>query len=255
MPTAILVDGDFFLKRYRDFFGKQSPEKVASDLHKLSLSHLDQGRRPRGEDYNGSAQGYNPDRRDLYRIFFYDCPPLAKKVHHPLTGELVDFSKTGTYQWRTDFHNALRRLRKTALRLGELNDRSGLWQIKPRPLKELLDGDIEVEDLHENDIRYNIAQKGVDMRVGMDIATMAFKRLVDQIILIAGDSDFVPAAKLARREGVDFVLDPLWSGIHPDLFEHIDGLRSIWKRPHQDHEDDEDRRGNEDPQPGNRLYD
>ncbi len=27
---------------------------------------------------------------------------------------------------------------------------------------------------------------------------------IDQIILIAGDSDFVPAAKLARREGIDF---------------------------------------------------
>jgi uncharacterized LabA/DUF88 family protein len=29
--------------------------------------------------------------------------------------------------------------------------------------------------------------------------------LVDQIVL---DADFVPAAKLARREGNDFVLDP-----------------------------------------------
>lgn len=46
-------------------------------------------------------------------------------------------------------------------------------------------------------------QKGVDMRVGVDIASLAYKKQVDQIILIAGDSDFVPAAKLARREGVD----------------------------------------------------
>ena len=52
-------------------------------------------------------------------------------------------------------------------------------------------------------------QKGVDMRIGVDIASLAYKKQVNQIILIAGDSDFVPAAKLARREGIDFVLDPL----------------------------------------------
>ena len=38
---------------------------------------------------------------------------------------------------------------------------------------------------------------------------MSYKRQVDQIVLVAGDSDFVPASKLARREGIDFILDPL----------------------------------------------
>ena len=44
------------------------------------------------------------------------------------------------------------------------------------------------------------------------------------IVIIAGDSDFVPAAKLARREGIDFILDPMGANIDPTLFEHIDGL-------------------------------
>ena len=43
------------------------------------------------------------------------------------------------------------------------------------------------------------------------------------MILIAGDSDFVPAAKLARREGIDIVLDPMGAAIAPDMNEHIDG--------------------------------
>ena len=42
---------------------------------------------------------------------------------------------------------------------------------------------------------------------------MAYKHQVDQIVLISGDSDFVSAAKLARREGIDFVLDPLGAPI------------------------------------------
>lgn len=65
------------------------------------------------------------------------------------------------------------------------------------------------------------------MKVGLDIATLAFKEQVQQIILIAGDSDFVPAAKFARREGVDFILDPMLNNIDPSLHEHIDGLTTI----------------------------
>ena len=69
------------------------------------------------------------------------------------------------------------------------------------------------------------------MKIGLDIASLAQKKLVDQIILIAGDSDFVPAAKHARREGIDFILDPMWHTIKPSLNEHIDGLRSRTPRP------------------------
>ncbi len=58
----------------------------------------------------------------------------------------------------------------------------------------------------------------------IDISTLSFKRQVNQIILISGDSDFVPAAKHARREGIDFILNSLGAPIKEDLFEHIDGL-------------------------------
>lgn len=69
------------------------------------------------------------------------------------------------------------------------------------------------------------------MRLGLDIASLAYKRQVNQIVLISGDADFVPAAKLARREGIDIVLDPMWATIRADLQEHIDGLRSVAAKP------------------------
>lgn len=40
----------------------------------------------------------------------------------------------------------------------------------------------------------------------------------------------MPAAKLARREGIDFILDPMWANIRDELVEHIDGLKSQWKK-------------------------
>jgi uncharacterized LabA/DUF88 family protein len=69
------------------------------------------------------------------------------------------------------------------------------------------------------------------MRIGLDIAALAFKRLAGRVILVSGDADFVPAAKLARREGIDFILDPMWQRVSDDLFEHIDGLQSSCRRP------------------------
>ena len=66
----------------------------------------------------------------------------------------------------------------------------------------------------------------MDRKLGTDIAYITLKKQVDQIILIAGDSDFVPSAKLTRREGVDFILEPMGQTINDDLNEHIDGIRS-----------------------------
>ena len=65
------------------------------------------------------------------------------------------------------------------------------------------------------------------MRLGLDISSLAYDGIVEQIILIAGDSDFVPAAKIARRKGIDFILDSMGNHIADDLFEHIDGLESF----------------------------
>jgi uncharacterized LabA/DUF88 family protein len=69
------------------------------------------------------------------------------------------------------------------------------------------------------------------MKLGVDVTSLALKRLVNRIVLIAGDADFVPAAKFARREGIDFVLDPMWNPVPPSLFEQIDGLTSKCPRP------------------------
>ena len=211
--TAILVDGAFFLKRYRWTFGKgHGPQQVAKNLFTMCIKHLE-------------------ERNDLYRILFYDCPPLSKKAHNPVSGKAVDFSKTSTYTFRTQLHKELVRLRKVALRSGRLSEKTGGWIIKPYPTKRILSGAVQPGDISENDVECDVTQKGVDMKIGLDIASLAFKRLVGRIILVTGDADFVPAAKFARREGIDVVLDPMWQTISPDLQEHIDGLKSVCPKP------------------------
>jgi uncharacterized LabA/DUF88 family protein len=90
------------------------------------------------------------------------------------------------------------------------------------------------QETKDDGVSLGLRQKGVDMRIGLDIASMTLKRQVDTIILVTGDSDFVPAAKLARREGVEFLLDPLWQRISDELTEHVDGVISVFPKTSSD---------------------
>lgn len=219
MPTAIFVDAGFFLKRFATVYPmKNSGDAalVARTLHEMVLDHL----RQRGD----------AEPKELYRIFVYDCPPLLKKTQFPISKRAVDFSKTQVAEFRLNFHQELKCLRKVALRLGRLQDRKG-WRIRPERLHGLLRNELQFGELTDSDFVYDVSQKRTDMRIGLDIASVSYKKQVDQIVLVAGDADFVPAAKLARREGVDFIIDPMWNPIADDLHEHIDGLRSICPRP------------------------
>ncbi|MGQ4879219.1 NYN domain-containing protein [Billgrantia sp. LNSP4103-1] len=224
MPTAILVDGAYFIKRFRRIEPDNAydAQRAADCLHRWAVSHLHDG--------NGKRSRQTNRRRDLYRIFFYDCPPLVKKMHNPITKKAIDFSKTNEAQFRSELHAALLSKRKLAVRLGHLSE-DAQWTIKPQVIRKLLKGQTKFEDLNEHDIQVDTRQKGVDMRIGVDVTSLTLKKQVDQIVLIAGDADFVPAAKIARREGIDFVLDPMWQQIPSGLHEHIDGLRTTCPRP------------------------
>jgi len=170
------------------------------------------------------------DDNYLYRIFYYDSVPFDKRLHNPISGKVIDFAKSDQAKFRNEFFEELKKKRKVALRLGYLRE-SKNWLIRPRLTKELFKKNIAVDDLKEEDVFYELRQKGIDIKIGVDIASMAIKRLVDRIVLFSGDSDFVPAAKLARREGIDFILDPMWNPIDDNLFEHIDGLKSTCPKP------------------------
>ena len=218
--TAILVDGAFYRKRATYLRGQKTPAERANELYAYCMTHIRDQR---------SDPAFHEDR-DLYRIFYYDCLPLKKTVYHPFLKRGVDFGRSSTYQWSVDFLNELKKKRKVAIRLGELSDANAHFEMNPEKMKLLLAGTITTSDLSEKDFSISFEQKGVDMRIGIDIASLTYKKQINQIILIAGDSDFVPAAKMARREGIDFILDPMEATIKNNLFEHIDGLETVWRK-------------------------
>lgn len=257
---AILIDGGFFLKRLPKLVPPQecsTPAHIAKAVRRLCFNHV---KRLTGD-------GGRTWQQHLYRVFFYDATPYDGKAHHPLENRLLDFGKSDVAQARLALFECLRKERKLALRLGKVN-REHDWALSPRLTKALLktqaalapvqrlacaDDDEQTcqltltaqearllrqahatwQAVQAGDVALGLRQKGVDMRIAIDIASLTLKRQAGTIVLVAGDSDFVPAAKLARREGMEFVLDPLWQSVNADLFEHIDGLQSGFKRPQQ----------------------
>ncbi len=211
IKTAILVDGAFYRKRAFHLYGDKTPSERANELEYYCKRHI------RDEKQGDCC---------LYRVFYYDCPPSDKKLYHPLLKKQIDLAKTDDYTWATSFFKELAHKRKFALRLGRLAEEQAEYNIRHDSMRKLLNGKLTLEQLTEQDFKLSIIQKGVDMRIGIDISSLAFKKQVDRIILISGDSDFVPAAKQARREGIDFILDPMRTRIKEDLFIHIDGMRT-----------------------------
>lgn len=250
---AILIDGGFLLRRLPKLgLAGQDVEAVAGAVRRLCRRHV---------AMLTGAQDERNWHRHLYRIFFYDALPYDGAAHHPLKNQQIDFDKSDTAKFRRALFAELRKKRNMALRLGKVV-RHDDWSMPTRKLKPLLgtrdwiagldldavddQGRITLDpeqletmkrlqkrwsELEDDDVTLDLRQKGVDMRIGLDIAALTLKRFVSTVVLVSGDSDFVPAAKLARREGMQFILDPLWQSINDDLFEHIDGLQSGLPKP------------------------
>lgn len=72
--TAILVDGGYYRKRALEIWGRKGAAERAAELYDYCMLHISRPEEP----------------RDLYRIFYYDCPPLTRQMIHPLTGEKLN---------------------------------------------------------------------------------------------------------------------------------------------------------------------
>jgi uncharacterized LabA/DUF88 family protein len=142
---------------------------------------------------------------------------------HPLTNTQVDFSATPAFTTNTNLIRDLSLKKAVAFRAGELSFDG--WKIKSFATKEIAKTG---RALKPEDFAPDVKQKRVDMKIGLDVAWLASKGIIDRIILVTGDSDFVPAMKFARREGVQVVLVTMGHRyIKHDLLVHADEVREV----------------------------
>jgi uncharacterized protein (TIGR00288 family) len=188
MPTkkvAILIDGGWF----SPVLGNQLTPKVKWPTAQ--------------QVYDNTLKILEPNE-DLLKIYYYDSLPYDKTATNPIDKTTIDYSKTPGFTHRNSFFRDLGNQNYIALRRGDMKFRG--WKLSKGFQKQLSQGKVVSKALTGNDIDPDLQQKGVDMRIGIDVATLALKHQVDRIILFTGDADMIPAIKLARREGIQVVL-------------------------------------------------
>jgi uncharacterized LabA/DUF88 family protein len=134
---------------------------------------------------------------DILRTYYYHCPPHVSQVPTPEETDRADA--------KSRFFLALSRLSRFQVRLGKLAYRG-----------------------EDRDGRPIFIQKLVDIMLGVDLVQLAATRQISRAVLVAGDSDFVPAIEAAKQLGV---MVSLWHGPNGKGFH-----RSIWDVCDERHE-------------------
>lgn len=204
MDAVLLIDGGFLKPKYKQAFGRHLE---AADLAKFANIVL------------CKSFGKNPESIS-FRAYYYDCPPFKGTVKIPLSdGAEYDFGAGPSYEKLDRFLNEVKLLPYFAVREGFLSFQG--WELKSRVLNKVKSGPISITS---NDFKASLKQKGVDTKIGLDIAWVSYEKIASRIILVTGDSDFVPAVKTARRNGVFVTLFSLHHGIKSNLRENVDVL-------------------------------
>ena len=194
MDTAILIDGAFLRKKFHAAFKK---DITAENVRLFAEDLLEKCRFPKDS---------------LHRAYFYDCEPCTAKTSTPVTNRAFLFEKTSQYANGMKLLSDIKKLDFFAVREGTLQF-SG-WKLRKNAYNKspLTDEDFEPE-LH---------QKGVDIKIGLDLAWISYNRIAQKVIFVTGDSDFIPAIKTARRNGIFVYLVTLNHMVRTELPDNCD---------------------------------
>lgn len=131
---------------------------------------------------------------------------LKQDLNLDSNGFQIGYSKLSSFlssmipaiQFRTYIYDALRpigELKTDDERNRYRNYESFLFSLEDEPNFEVRRGIIQrKEDVYR--------QKQVDVWIAVDIVRLSLKRIIDHLVLVTGDADFVPAIKVAKEEGI-----------------------------------------------------
>lgn len=198
---AILLDGGFLTKKLYTQLGRHpNADDIMAECERLQrIEHV--------KDY------------ELLRIYYYDAVPSSESLNFPVTRAGYNLSTTDRYRQSQSLYDQLVLKPHVALRMGEVRLSPEKWSIKPRVARELIRAPRALVD---DDFVLDLSQKGVDMRIGMDMARLSLREMVRAVVVVTGDSDFVPAFKFVRREGVKVILEPMGHNVRVELKQHSD---------------------------------
>ncbi|MDY6956983.1 MAG: NYN domain-containing protein [Pseudomonadota bacterium] len=154
---------------------------------------------------------------ELLRNYFYHARPASGVITNPFDQSRTDLSSTLVHSQHESLLDRLELAPNFSVRLGETVANG--WRLGSSAMTSLRR---TPRSIQAADFVPDITQKGVDLRIGMDIARLSLREMVSVIVVVTGDSDLIPAFKFARREGVRVYLECLGHGVRRDLKAHAD---------------------------------
>lgn len=154
----------------------------------------------------------------LLRCYYYDAAPF-KGVKTDPNGTKTDFSKTPQCQNMQKLHDDIKLSNDLAFRCGDLKFRG--WKIIQQDSNTS-------QQTSQPKYAPILEQKGVDIKIGLDISTMSMKRIINTVVIFSGDADLAPAMKMARKEGLRVYYVNIQSGwIANEIKIHSDNYISL----------------------------
>ncbi len=134
---------------------------------------------------------------EIFRSYYYDCLP-----YQPAKPNKIERERMSNKQ---RFFFSLEKIPRFCVRQGKLVFRG--YNNKNKPL---------------------FIQKRVDLRLGLDLGFLVSKGKIEEVAIVAGDSDFIPAIEFAKREGVLVrLIHGPYETYHKDLWLAADERKEI----------------------------
>lgn len=198
---AILIDAGHFREVWKQ---RHAPRHEASGRPKNHVPPANAVRQTIQAIQSAVRESMSTEVVRWLRTYYYDAEPFGDTIHDP-GGTRHAFSEKALYENSVRLLDDLRRSDHIAVRLGRT--KFSEWRQPTSPTGA-----------------YSpvFQQKGVDMKIGLDMALLATKRIVDVLILVTNDTDFVSPMKLVRSEGVVVGIYSVVPVVAPRLNEHAD---------------------------------
>lgn len=148
-------------------------------------------------------------------------------TQYPNLEDQYNFSESQINKYSSNLITELSNKDFVAMRLGDTFFRG--WKLKNPVLEKIRKGIIkDTSKLTDDDFTPDFQQKGVDIKIGLDVAWLSNNNIVDRIYMVTGDADFIPALKQARRDGIQIKLVKIGTKkINNDLLKHSDFILDL----------------------------
>ncbi len=177
--VAILIDGGFFQYMAKRLIGNP----------------------PDNQNIMQFAHSCARSSEQIFRIFYYNAYPYPGKFRNPLS-QPGSVAGKGTFASdRAKQFDELAQENLIAFRRGSIQFNG--WKIKDRVADDLISGK-KTSPLTDNDLVADFKQKAVDIKIGLDVAWLSSRRLVEKMILVTGRHRLCPgheACSARRRAG------------------------------------------------------